>query len=392
MNSIALLSQPVSAHPVLRWLDRRRHEAAGAFGVGLAVLGGHALIAEPAGSVPRLPTAQERSAPAVAAQVEALNPFEVRDVAPDKAVAINAAMPIASGPNPAARPFAAPPVKSLAYARALECLAQAIYYEAALEPLDGQRAVAQVILNRVRHPAYPASVCAVVYQGHERATGCQFSFTCDGALARTPMRQYWLTAREVAHAALQGYAFAPAGNATHYHANYVVPYWASTLTKNLVVGNHIFYRWNGGWGRPAAFTQRYSRKEQDPWALRSEALAAEARDRSAPDDIADVVVEARLALPPELARLVEAEIGAKGESRVAMRIPSGKLGAGTTDANRSIAIGSPNLRWTLTGSDEKGIEQKPLGKPAPKASPKVEEAISAPASTPGPAPAATGEQ
>jgi len=72
--------------------------------------------------------------------------------------------------------------------RALTCLTQAVYYEAASEPDGGQRAVAQVVLNRVAHPAYPKTVCGVVYQGSERSTGCQFTFTCDGALARMPNR------------------------------------------------------------------------------------------------------------------------------------------------------------------------------------------------------------
>src|SRR5690606_37364832 len=82
--------------------------------------------------------------------------------------------------------------------RALECLTAAIYYEAASESDDGQRAVAQVILNRVRHPAFPNSVCGVVYQGSERATGCQFSFSCDGAMARKPSTTGWARAQRIA--------------------------------------------------------------------------------------------------------------------------------------------------------------------------------------------------
>ena len=70
--------------------------------------------------------------------------------------------------------------------RALDCLTQAVYYEARSEPIDGQRAVAQVVLNRVRNPAYPNSVCGTVYEGSRRATGCQFSFTCDGSLGASP--------------------------------------------------------------------------------------------------------------------------------------------------------------------------------------------------------------
>src|SRR5213075_2579568 len=121
-------------------------------------------------------------------------------------------------------------------AQALECLASAIYYEAGNQDENGERAVAQVVLNRVRHPAFPASVCGVVYQGSTRATGCQFTFTCDGSLARAPERSAWNRAREVAKAALAGFVQPAVGNATHYHANYVAPYWAPTLAKTAVIG------------------------------------------------------------------------------------------------------------------------------------------------------------
>jgi spore germination cell wall hydrolase CwlJ-like protein len=370
MNTTAFSFKPITAHPVLRWLDRRRLEAAGSLAVCAAVLTGFVVIADEAGSLPRKPSPEERAlveAPAA----QALNPFQVRAIAPEKAVEINAAVPIASGPNPAARPFKAPSVKSVAYARALHCLTQAVYYEAALEPEDGQRSVAQVVLNRARHPAYPASVCGVIYQGHERETGCQFSFTCDGALARTPMRVYWDKARQIAHAALQGYVHVPVGNATHYHANYVVPYWASTLTKNAVVGQHIFYRWRGGWGQPAAFAQRYSGKESDPYVLRAASLAAEARDRATPDEVEEAVVEAKRELPPELAKLVEAELGADGNNRVTIQIPGSKQ-ADVADRAAAATATSQNLRWTLTGKGD-GTDQKPLGTPAPTATPPAAE-------------------
>ena len=124
--------------------------------------------------------------------------------------------------------------------KALECRT-ARYYEAGRES-ERPRAVAQVILNRVRHPAYPASVCGVVFEGSTRATGCQFTFTCDGSMARAPMTSEWARARKAAWAALNGAVHAPAGLATHYHANYVVPYWASSLVKTHVEGPHIFYR------------------------------------------------------------------------------------------------------------------------------------------------------
>lgn len=140
--------------------------------------------------------------------------------------------------------------------RALQCLTSAIYYEAASEPDAGQRAVAQVVLNRVAHPAWPNTVCGVVYQGSERP-GCQFSFACDGSLARKPMKAFWDRARRVAADALAGYVYAPVGLATHYHTTAVHPYWAPSLSFIGTIGAHRFYSWAGAAGRPSAFTARY---------------------------------------------------------------------------------------------------------------------------------------
>lgn len=155
------------------------------------------------------------------------------------------------------------------HASAFDCMTAAIYYEAASEPVTGQRAVAQVILNRVRHPAFPDTVCGVVFQGSERATGCQFTFTCDGSLARAPSNGFWLRAQSVAAAALNGLVEKSVGHATHYHASYVLPYWAPRLTKLTISGSHIFYQWNGNWSRPSAFSDRYGFNEVMPLNVRS---------------------------------------------------------------------------------------------------------------------------
>jgi hypothetical protein len=194
-------------------------------------------------------------------------------VAADEALKLNAALPISSVAAGSAKPFSMASASAAGRANALECLTSAIYYEAGQESTDGQRAVAQVVLNRVRHPAFPSSVCGVVYQGSTRQTGCQFTFTCDGSMTRGAMRESWNRARKVAQEALAGAVYAPVGNATHYHANYVFPYWAPTLAKTAVVGAHLFYRWAGGWGLPTAFSQRYSGHEANPAVLRSAALA-----------------------------------------------------------------------------------------------------------------------
>lgn len=173
---------------------------------------------------------------------------------------LNAATP-ASGLLRPARPFEFKPATAEDRRRALRCLTQAIYYEAALEPTDGQEAVAQVVLNRVRDPNYASSICGVVYEGAERVTGCQFSFTCDGSLAQGPVGWAWNRAARVAERALGGYVAIEVGTATHYHANYVYPWWAPTLNKLTQIGAHIFYRWKGVYGEPAAFSQAYSGRE-----------------------------------------------------------------------------------------------------------------------------------
>ena len=181
---------------------------------------------------------------------------------PEKAAALNADLPFSRDPNPAARPFSLAGAAELDRSRAIQCLTQAVYYEAAFETPEGQRAVAQVIINRMRHPAFPKTICGVVFQGSTLPTGCQFSFTCDGALARPPAAWAWERARAVATAALNGSVMAAVGGATHYHANYVSPYWAPRLYKVHQVGAHIFYRWPGAWGLPAAFSGRYAGMEQ----------------------------------------------------------------------------------------------------------------------------------
>jgi spore germination cell wall hydrolase CwlJ-like protein len=140
---------------------------------------------------------------------------------------------------------------------ALECLTAAIYYEARSESQEGQRAVAQVVLNRVRHPAFPKSVCGVVYQGSNRRTGCQFTFTCDGSLAGGRRPEAWERARRFAEEALSGYVYEPVGLATHYHTTAIHPWWADALTKAVTIGHHIFYRWRGEWGDPKSFRRPY---------------------------------------------------------------------------------------------------------------------------------------
>ncbi|MFN3864552.1 MAG: cell wall hydrolase [Erythrobacter sp.] len=180
-----------------------------------------------------------------------------------------------------ARPFFSAGV-GLTHARALECLAQAIWFEAASESEAGQRAVAQVVLNRVAHPAWPNSVCGVVYQGSERRSGCQFTFTCDGSLARRPTGTSWARARRIASEALSGSVYAPVGHATHYHTLWVNPYWAGTLDHIGTIGAHRFYRLRGHAGQKSAFTMGYGGLEHGPAARTATAPALPGGEASAP--------------------------------------------------------------------------------------------------------------
>ncbi len=188
-----------------------------------------------------------------------------RPITPEEAIKENAERAFSGRPDTPASPFKLD-ANAGTRERALECLTQAVYYEAATEGVDGQRAVAQIVLNRMRHPAYPASVCGVVYQGSERPTGCQFTFTCDGSLARVPAQSLWKQAHKIAAEALAGKVYPQVGHATHYHADYVLPYWADSLDKSVQIGRHIFYRLKSGLGASGAFRQRYAGVEPLPLA------------------------------------------------------------------------------------------------------------------------------
>ena len=153
-------------------------------------------------------------------------------------------------------PFSMRGAGTIDRARALQCLTAAIYFEAGSESDAGQQAVAQVVLNRVRHPAFPSTVCGVVYQGMNTAR-CQFSFACDGAERRMPSRTGWARALQNAASVLAGRTYAPVGLATHYHTFAVTPDWTRTLVMTAAIGAHFFHRWKGAPGALPAFSQQY---------------------------------------------------------------------------------------------------------------------------------------
>lgn len=131
------------------------------------------------------------------------------------------------------------------------CLAAAVYFEARGESVKGQAAVAQVVLNRVRNPAYPKSICGVVYQNMKWRNRCQFSFACDGRADRVSDQTAWANAEELARRSVEEQKatfIAEVGSATHYHATYVRPRWAGRMTETDKIGRHIFYNTRrGGW-------------------------------------------------------------------------------------------------------------------------------------------------
>lgn len=172
---------------------------------------------------------------------------------------------------------------ALEASRDLDCLTTAVYYEARGEGQAGMQAVAQVVLNRARHAAFPQTVCGVVYQGAGRRTGCQFSFVCDGSINGRREGGAWERARRVAANALSGQVYAPVGNATHFHTTAVRPRWSSSLTRVTQVGSHIFYRFGGRRGGASQFAE--SVQPSGPAAQ-----AGAARALTGAPDISDVSV------------------------------------------------------------------------------------------------------
>lgn len=145
--------------------------------------------------------------------------------------------------------YKAPLPKSAQSSREQLCLAEAIYFEARGEPYKGQEAVAQVVLNRVKNPAYPNTICKVVYQNRHMRNACQFSFACDGIPERVQKGRAWTQAQEIAAKAVEGKVnLSEVDASTHYHATYVRPRWAGTMKRLNRIGKHIFYKtYGGGW-------------------------------------------------------------------------------------------------------------------------------------------------
>ena len=159
---------------------------------------------------------------------------------------------IVAKPLPPIRPEDTKPafaslIKPADFAKEMHCLSEAVYFEARSEPETGQAAVAQVVLNRLKSIYYPKTVCDIVYQNQERYLGCEFTFTCEGKSLVVNDPESWTLAEKLARKVLEGAIYnAEVGDSTHYHADYVRPYWAKALDKRDVIGRHIFYQLKPG--------------------------------------------------------------------------------------------------------------------------------------------------
>ncbi|MEM9667565.1 MAG: cell wall hydrolase [Pseudomonadota bacterium] len=168
-----------------------------------------------------------------------------------------------------------------------KCLSEAVYYEARSESTSGQLAVAEVIMNRVKDHRFPNSVCEVVYQGATRTTGCQFTFTCDGALNRKPRGRKWEAAQTVATHVLMDLHERRTGSATHYHATYVDPLWNAGLVRTNRIDTHIFYRFPRGseWANARRAVERKRESLARRVASAEQAVQKSSSDKSADSSV-----------------------------------------------------------------------------------------------------------
>jgi len=237
----------------------------------------------------------------------------------------------------AARPFRL--ANALDQSRDLECLTQVAYYEARGEGREGMQAVTQVVLNRVRHPAFPKSVCGVVFQGAGRKVGCQFSFTCDGSMRSGVNSVAWNRARDVASKALSGTVYAAVGNATHFHTVNVAPGWRNSLIRVSQVGSHLFYRFGGASGSSSAF--RYAPQPSAPSLQSEEPRLMQANLMQASLDPTTPVRQAGQAVAYTLLLAQEAHndhVEARAEARAAEAKPAVRAAAPVAEPAATTAV------------------------------------------------------
>jgi Cell Wall Hydrolase len=211
--------------------------------------------------------------------------------------------------------------------REAHCMAQAVYYESAREPLEGQLAVAEVVANRMRDHRYPDTACDVVFQGATRTTGCQFTFTCDGALKIAPKGANWARAKTIAAHVMMNLNEVRTAGATHYHATYVDPVWSEGLIKTDQIGVHVFYRFPRG-AEWATVRQDFTSGSKTPAIVR----------------VADAVNEAP---DPELFD-TDTDAGLTEAPRHEDAFQLSAAPAQTVTSTRSVSFGAPRLTTIRT--------------------------------------------
>jgi spore germination cell wall hydrolase CwlJ-like protein len=260
--------------------------------------------------------------------------------------------------NPEARPFHL--AGALESTRDLDCLADAVYYEARGETPAGQAAIAQVVLNRVRHPAFPKSVCGVVFQGASTGDSCQFSFACDGSMTRPREPIAWRRARDVASHALAGFVMPSIGNATHFHVVGLDPNWGPRLLRVAQIGLHVFYRFGGYAGAPGSFTGQPERS-----APGSEAIARPVYASMLP--IGDATADGRPAAQYVLANATLVADATPKAAPVSTPLPAAPAPVGaanvvTHDAMTSVSTARPAASTPRADPAPK-VKADPIAKP-----------------------------
>lgn len=248
---------------------------------------------------------------------------------------------------------------ALEASRDMECLTQAVYYEARGETPAGQAAVAQVVLNRVRHPAFPKTVCGVVFQGANSRV-CQFSFACNGAMRARVEPAAWRRAERVAHRALSGEVMAEVGRSTHFHTTAVAPSWGPRLTRVTQVGVHVFYRFG-----------------RDPAPSRMLASAHEITPEQT-----EAPVYARVGEAVETRGRIEGDSDIRLTSATLVPIPTGPLGMSGAPESAKEAASAPKTGSQPEGELAKTGVAKPAAKPAVAGKPVPQDEKSAEAKNP----------
>jgi spore germination cell wall hydrolase CwlJ-like protein len=227
-----------------------------------------AMAVPPSWAKPELHVAPESAPVAAAASLPIILASADEGSVPETAMSptlaslpMSSAIPLDMVPMPRPAPGVPPPspaqrlhLQGAERAKAERCLANAIYFEARSEPVRGQMAVAQVMVNRAFSGFYPNDICGVVYQNSSRHLACQFTFTCDGKRKLIDERGAWARANRIAKQTLDGEIYVPeVAKSTHYHAVYVHPDWVREMKKMVRFGTHNFYRpiaWGNGAQEP----------------------------------------------------------------------------------------------------------------------------------------------